>query len=47
VNFVLTRVRGMTVALHYDEPLRADTAWEIVQEFTARQLAAGREESRA
>jgi tetratricopeptide (TPR) repeat protein len=47
VNFVLTRVRGMTVALHYDEPLRADGAWAIVQDFTAHQLAAGREESRA
>jgi predicted regulator of Ras-like GTPase activity (Roadblock/LC7/MglB family) len=46
-NVVLTRVRGLTVALHYCEPLRPDGAWQIVQDFTAHQLAAGREESRA
>jgi tetratricopeptide (TPR) repeat protein len=46
-SLVLTRVRGMTMALNYADPMRADGAWQIVQDFTARQLAAGREESRA
>jgi predicted regulator of Ras-like GTPase activity (Roadblock/LC7/MglB family) len=46
-SVVLTRVRGLTMGLLYSEPLRPEAAWEIVQDFTARQLAAGREESRA
>jgi predicted regulator of Ras-like GTPase activity (Roadblock/LC7/MglB family) len=46
-NIVLTRVRGITMALLYAEPIRPDAAWEIVQEFTAHHLPAGREPSRA
>lgn len=46
-SFVVARVRGLTIALHYGPPLRADRAWEVVEDFAARQLAAAREESRA
>jgi predicted regulator of Ras-like GTPase activity (Roadblock/LC7/MglB family) len=46
-SFVVARVRGLTIGLHYAAPLRADRAWELVEDFAARQLAAGREEARA
>jgi tetratricopeptide (TPR) repeat protein len=47
MNLVVTRVRGLTIGVHYAEPMRSDLAWEIVQDFMARQLTAGREESDA
>lgn len=47
MNLVVTRVRGLTIGVHYADPMRADAAWEIVQDFTAHQLTAGREESDA
>lgn len=47
MNLVVTRVRGLTIGVHFAEPMRADAAWEIVQDFTAHQLTAGREESDA
>ena len=46
-NLVVTRVKGLTIGMQYAEPMRADRAWGILQDFTARQLAAGRESSRA
>lgn len=47
MNLVVTRVRGLTIGVHFAEPMRAELAWEIVQDFTAHQLTAGREESDA
>jgi tetratricopeptide (TPR) repeat protein len=46
-NVVLARARGLTIALLYRDPLRGDRAWEIVQDFVARNLAVGREEAHA
>jgi hypothetical protein len=33
--------------MRYAEPMKSDRAWEILSAFTARQLASGREASRA
>jgi len=46
-SLVVTRVQGLTIGMQYVEPMRGDRAWGILQDFTARQLAAGRESSRA
>jgi tetratricopeptide (TPR) repeat protein len=46
-SLVVTRVQGLTIGMQYAEPMRADRAWGILQDFTARQLGAGREPSRA
>jgi hypothetical protein len=46
-SLVITRVHGLTIGMQYAEPMRGDRAWEILSEFTSRQLASGREASRA
>jgi tetratricopeptide (TPR) repeat protein len=46
-SLVVTRVHGLTIGMQYAEPMRGDRAWEILSEFTSRQLASGREASRA
>ena len=46
-NVVLTRVRGLTIAILFSEPLRADRAAEIVSELLARSSSPGREAAHA
>ena len=46
-SIVVTRVHGLTLGMRYAEPMKSDRAWQLLQDFTARQLASGREASRA
>lgn len=46
-NVTVTRIRRNTVALLYDEPLRTDRAWELLQDAIARHTTVGREVARA
>ena len=46
-NVVLTRVRGLTIAILFSEPLRADRAAQIVSELLARSSSPGREAAHA
>jgi tetratricopeptide (TPR) repeat protein len=46
-NVTVSRVRGLTVAVLYKAPLRADRVWEVLQDFVAHHLASTREEAHA
>jgi predicted regulator of Ras-like GTPase activity (Roadblock/LC7/MglB family) len=37
-SLTLTRVRSLTIAILYEEPLRPDRVWELLQDFIARNL---------
>jgi predicted regulator of Ras-like GTPase activity (Roadblock/LC7/MglB family) len=43
-NVTVARVRGMTVAVLYSDPLRSERVWELLQDFTAKNLTSNREE---
>ena len=46
-NVLVTRTRGLTVALLYAAPMAQAAALALVQDFTARRLGAGAEAARA
>lgn len=46
-SIVVTRVHGLTIGMRYTEPMKGERAWELLSDFTSRQLASGREASRA
>jgi tetratricopeptide (TPR) repeat protein len=37
-SMTVTRVRTLTIAILYDDPLRPDRVWELLQDFIARNL---------
>ena len=44
-NVTVARVRGLTLAVLYSDPLKSDGVWEILQDFIARNLTTSREEA--
>ena len=37
-NITVARIRNLTIAILYDDPLRPDRVWEMLQDFVARNL---------
>ncbi len=46
-NVTVVRVRNLTIAILYSDPLRTERVWEMLQDFIARNLTTSREAAHA